>query len=97
MTLATRRAWNSVKFLAFPAGGKATLTCIDYSPGEILVQEIVDLDEFLGRHRPDWSVVRWINLDGLSDMRVIHGLATKYELHPLAIEDLLNVNPTPQA
>lgn len=36
-------------------------------------------------------MVRWINADGLSDMGVIHALATKYELHPLAVEDLLHM------
>jgi len=36
-------------------------------------------------------VVRWINADGLSDMGVIHALATQYELHLLAVEDLLHM------
>jgi magnesium transporter len=72
------------------------ITCIDYSPTNISAQEITDLDEFLGRHRPEWSAVRWINVDGLSDMRAIHTLATKYDLHPLAIEDMLHVTQRPK-
>jgi magnesium transporter len=72
------------------------VTCIDYSPSNVLVQEVDDLEAFLGRHRPDWSAVRWINVDGLSDMKVIRALATKYELHPLAVEDLLHVPPRPK-
>ncbi len=40
--------------------------------------------------------MRWINVDGLSDMGVVHALATKYELHPLAIEDLLDLNDRPK-
>jgi magnesium transporter len=72
------------------------ITCTDYSPDRVLTREIDDLEDFLGHHRPEWSVVRWINVDGLSDMRVIYALATKYELHPLAIEDLLHTTQRPK-
>lgn len=76
-----------------PGGNEpVTVTCIDYCPSEVHMQEIQDLQDFLERHRPEWSAVRWINVDGLSDMHVIHALATKYELHPLAIEDLLHLS-----
>jgi magnesium transporter len=67
------------------------VTCIDYGPGHAQQQLVEDLEDFLAHHRPEWSVVRWINIDGLSNMGVIHALATKYELHPLAIEDLLHL------
>jgi magnesium transporter len=70
--------------------------CIDYNPEHTLFQDIEDLDDFLNHHRPEWSAVRWINVDGLSDMEVIHALAAKYELHPLAIEDLLHIPERPK-
>jgi len=80
-----------------PSGAEPVrITCVDYSPDEVMVHEIDDLRDFLDRHRPEWSVVRWINVDGLSDMGVIHGLASKYNLHPLAIEDLLHVPQRPK-
>ena len=69
--------------------------CIDYSPEQTLFQDVNDLNDFLGHHRPEWSVVRWINVDGLSNMDVIHALAAKYNLHPLAIEDVLNIPERP--
>ena len=73
-----------------PGGNGITyITCIDYSPDNYQLQEVTDLRDFMPRHRPDWSAVRWINIDGLSDMKVIHAFAKKYELHPLAVEDLL--------
>jgi magnesium transporter len=40
--------------------------------------------------------VRWINVAGLADMDAIHALATKYDLHPLAIEDLLQASQRPK-
>jgi magnesium transporter len=76
--------------------GLVTLTCIDYCPAEIAIREIDNLEDFLDRHRPDWSVVRWINITGLSNMRMIHALATKYNLHPLAVEDVLHLSQRPK-
>jgi magnesium transporter len=82
---------------SLPSGGeRAHVTCIDYGPSSVQVQEVDDLEAFLGLHRPEWSAVRWVNVDGLSDMKVIHALATKYELHPLAVEDLLHIPQRPK-
>jgi magnesium transporter len=74
----------------------AHITCIDYNPGQVLTQEITDMADFLSHHRPEWCAVRWINVDRLSDMGAIHALAEKYELHPLAIEDMLHVSQRPK-
>jgi magnesium transporter len=80
-----------------PSKGDAVyVSCIDYSAEQVLVQEIEDLDDFLEHHLPEWSTVRWINVDGLSDMEVIHALAAKYELHPLAVEDLIRIPERPK-
>jgi magnesium transporter len=73
-------------------GGQAPVrvTCVDYGPDDTRLQEVQDVKAFLAAHRPEWSAVRWINVDGLSNMGVIDALVTKYELHPLAVEDLLH-------
>jgi magnesium transporter len=73
------------------------ITCIDYSPEQSQVQEVTDVAEFLSRHRPSWSCVRWINVDGLKRMDLIHALAEKYQLHPLAVEDILQTIQRPKA
>jgi magnesium transporter len=74
----------------------ARITCVDYNPGNILIQEIEDLEDFVTHHRPEWSVVRWISIVGLSDMNAVHALASKYDLHPLAVEDVLHANQRPK-
>ena len=76
--------------------GGARITSIDYSPDRVHVEEVTDLDEFIARHRPEWSVVRWINVDGLTDLGVIQAMAEKYRLHPLAVEDVLHVPQRPR-
>lgn len=85
------------ELINLPGGNAPTkVTCVDYSPGNVTIQEIDDLGDFVARHRPEWAVVRWISVVGLSDMTAIHALAIKYDLHPLAIEDVLNGRQRPK-
>jgi magnesium transporter len=85
------------EIIDLPSGNaQAMITCIDYSPGNVSVQHIEDLEDFLGHHRPKWSAVRWISIVSLSDMNAIHALATKYDLHPLAVEDVLHGRQRPK-
>lgn len=80
-----------------PSGSnKVRITCIDYCPDQVQIQEIKDLDHFLAHHRPAWSAVRWINIDGLTQMDILRGFAEKYQLHPLAIEDVLHTHQRPK-
>jgi magnesium transporter len=76
--------------------GECRVTVIDYCNDRIQRQVVTDIEDFLVHHRPEWTAVRWINVDGLSDMAVIQALAEKYELHPLAIEDMLHANQRPK-
>jgi magnesium transporter len=70
--------------------GSVCVTCIDYCPDNVKVQEGVNVPDFLAQHRPEWCAVRWISVRGLQDMEVIRALAEKYQLHPLAIADILS-------
>ncbi len=74
----------------------ARVCCTDYSPEQMQTQTIVDMASFLAVHRPPWSRVRWIHVEGLQDQGVIRALAEKYQLHPLAIEDVLHVGHRPK-
>jgi magnesium transporter len=76
--------------------GAARVVCVDFCAENVLVREVRDIDAFVVQHRPPWSAVRWINVDGLGDMTVIRTLAEKYRLHPLAIEDLLHIPQRPK-
>ncbi len=78
------------------SAGPARITCIDYCLSTVTVQEINQLDDFLACHRPEWSVVRWINIEGLGDVDAVRALAAKYNLHPLAIEDVLHPSQRPK-
>ena len=71
------------------------ITCIDYSADRFEVRQITDPEEFIQSRREPWVKVRWINVDGL-DPAFLRALAIKYGLHPLAIEDVLNVGQRPK-
>src|SRR5262245_34226290 len=51
--------------------GSARVTVVDYCSDQCLVQEVTNLRDFLSKHRPDWSQVRWIRVQGLEDMETI--------------------------
>lgn len=80
-----------------PSGAsRVVVTCIDYSPEQVRAVDILDIEDFLSCHRPEWSKVRWINVDGLTDMKVVQAIVAKYDLHPLAVEDMLNLGTRPK-
>jgi magnesium transporter len=76
--------------------GEVRVTVIDYRADNVLLQTVDNIDDFVTHHRPGWSAVRWINVDGLTDTKIVKALAEKYELHPLAVEDLLHVPQRPK-
>lgn len=80
-----------------PGVEPARVVCTDYCPERAQVQEVLDPAAFLAVHRPTWSKVRWIHVDGLEDHATIRALAEKYQLHPLAIEDTLDGQQRPKA
>jgi magnesium transporter len=76
--------------------GGVVVTCVDYAPDQVEIEEIREIPAFLAHHRPAWSRVRWINIDGLSEMEVLRAFAEKYQLHPLAIEDMVTTHERPK-
>ena len=80
-----------------PGFESARVVCTDYSAERYQVQEVEDIAAFLALHRPPWTQVRWIHVDGLQDRTVIRSLAEKYQIHPLAIEDALDGAHRPKA
>jgi len=77
--------------------GPCEVIVVDYSARKCTVSKrmtmLQEFQEFFDCDRPKWSRVRWINVDGLN-WPTIKLLATKYNLHRLAIEDLLSVQRT---
>ena len=74
-----------------PSGhGSVRISCIDYSPEQALTRGSENVESFVNQHRAQGTLVRWIDVEGFSDRHAIQVLAAKYDLHPLAIEDMLH-------
>jgi len=67
------------------------ITVVDYSSDNMrsYILDNGNLEEFLEQPIEEWSMVRWINVNGLS-WDVIRALGNHNGLHRLAIEDLMN-------
>jgi magnesium transporter len=78
---------------------KVIIHCIDYAEEwqESREIELEQLDAFLASKRPEGTRVRWINVDGLSNPKIIQKFAEKYKLHPLAVEDVFHIPQRPKA
>lgn len=86
-----------LKGAAAPAApSPVKVSVIDYAPDMVEMHGALDLETFLVGHRPEGTKVRWIDVAGLADLKAIGLLAQKYELHPLAVEDLLNTATRPK-
>ena len=75
----------------------AEVSVIDYGGGRCeRDDDVQDLPALLQAGRPEWANVRWINVVGLHDPDALAALAAHYELHPLAMEAVVNASARPK-
>jgi magnesium transporter len=75
-------------------GSKPVIRIIEYDKDGVQDREIPDIRE-LADHL-DNRKVTWINIDGLGDLEALKFLSERFNLHPLAIEDVLNTGQRPK-
>jgi magnesium transporter len=68
---------------------KAQITAIHYSATHYTETPITDLAAYLQTAPSDG--VLWLNIDGLGDVQAVETLGRHFGLHPLVLEDALNV------
>ena len=73
---------------------KPSIQLIEYDGEHIEEREITDISE-LAAHL-DNNKMTWINIDGLGDTEALTLLGEKFNLHPLALEDVLNTGQRPK-
>lgn len=77
--------------------GKAVppvITLIEYDEHSLDGRKVENVDKLLACFENDR--VTWINIDGLGDVEVLRKLGERFNLHPLALEDVLNVGQRPK-
>lgn len=70
------------------------LYVMSYTTDDFYECEGTDVEKCLSHTLP--AGITWINVQGLQNMEVIGQLAKKYDIHPLTIEDILNVQQRPK-
>lgn len=73
---------------------KPTISVIAFSRDAVTERTGVTVEEALALVAP--AGVTWINVDGLGDPAVLTRLGERFGLHPLALEDVLNVPQRPK-
>ncbi len=81
--------------VADPSAMQPTMELIAYGPddyAEHAVRDITELRGLVGKHP-----VNWINVVGLADLELIRDLGSMFDLHRLALEDVINLYQRPKA
>ena len=73
---------------------KPVITLIEYDRANMEERVIDDTAELLSHF--DNQRVTWINIDGLGDIDVLRTLGSQFNLHPLALEDVLDTFQRPK-
>jgi len=73
---------------------RAVLTFYDYDPERLTVCRDIGIEECTGLR--ETKSVSWINLDGIHDVALVEKLGQAFDLHPLALEDILNTQHRPK-
>jgi len=71
-----------------------TMRLMAYGPDDYVEQAVTDLS-VLGPAREKWPVT-WLNVVGLGDTATIRKIGEVLDLHPLALEDVVNVHQRPK-
>ncbi|NLT23391.1 MAG: magnesium/cobalt transporter CorA [Syntrophorhabdus sp.] len=76
------------------AAGKATITVVTYGEGEFRVKEASSVEECFSLIDP--SGVTWVNVDGINDAKTVEAIGSRFNLHPLLLEDVMNTEQRPK-
>ena len=79
---------------AEPAAHPSVITLIEFDRTHLEERTIKNKDELLPYM--DNQRVTWINIDGLGDIDVLKTLGSTFNLHPLALEDVLATGQRPK-
>jgi magnesium transporter len=68
---------------------------IEYDEHTITERVVTSVDELPAAFLDDGKG-RWIDMEGLGDARLLKALAEKYQIHPLALEDVVSIGQRPK-
>lgn len=72
---------------------------VHYNDNEYAEQLQASLEDVLNQNSKESKnadQITWLNVEGLGDVNAIHKIGQSYGLHPLALEDVINVHQRPK-
>lgn len=73
---------------------KPAVRLIQYNADHVREEEIHDITALAGKANPEQ--VTWIDIQGLGDEQLLRTIAEMFQLHPLELEDIVNVPQRPK-
>ena len=77
-----------------PSAQAPIITLIEYDGSRLEERTIANTEELLPHI--DNKKITWINIDGLGDIEILKRIGSRFNLHPLALEDVLSMGQRPK-
>jgi len=85
------KAPGALTFIGVKKMDKPRIRLFDYNNEALQERELEHIDESLPYARNEQTVT-WINIDGLHDTQLMETIEERFNIHPLAMEDILNTD-----
>lgn len=78
-------------------GADCRIFLIDYCVDHVIEKELASLDEVVAYLEDDRPSITWIDVRGLGDRHTLERMGEIFKVHPLALEDVVNVPQRPHS
>jgi magnesium transporter len=87
------QAPGSVIYTGEKSDQKLFIEAFDYTKDKCVEKELTNVEECFNF---EYGSITWININGLNHVEAIEKIGEHYELHPLVLEDIVNVSQRPK-
>jgi magnesium transporter len=70
------------------------ITLLEFNEQEVIEKEFSNFDDCLTHVVP--GMVKWINIDGVHDVKLVEHIGEVFGIHPLTLEDIVNTSQRPK-
>ncbi|WP_034040382.1 magnesium/cobalt transporter CorA [Wocania ichthyoenteri] len=84
---------GSVIYTGEKSDQKLFIEAFDYNKEQCIVKELTNVEECFNFEA---GTITWININGLNHVIAIEKIGEHYELHPLVLEDIVNISQRPK-
>lgn len=84
---------GSVIYTGEKSNQKLFIEAFDYTKDYVVEKELTNVEECFNFEE---GSITWININGLNHVKAIEKIGEHYELHPLVLEDIVNISQRPK-